>query len=73
MDRSNDARTVALLLLAGFCGVMIILFPPMAAQLAARNRLEAAALECARTTSVFSDSGIAACYTSRGLPVPGDL
>jgi hypothetical protein len=35
--------------------------------------LEAAALECARTTDEPSDSGIAACYTSRGLAVPSDL
>ncbi len=37
------------------------------------TRLQAAALECARTATDFSDSGIAACYTARGLPVPGML
>lgn len=34
---------------------------------------EVAALHCARTLVDFTDANIVSCYTSRGLPVPGDL
>jgi len=37
------------------------------------SEAQAAAMACAHTTEDFSDSGIARCYTERGLPVPDDL
>jgi hypothetical protein len=61
------------LLFAVVCGGLLFGAINGADKAAARRMAEMQALDCARATEDFSDSGIAACYTSRGLAVPSDL
>ena len=66
--------TLGLVLLLVLATVLVHLAGASAAVAHARTQgREAAALHCARNLVDFTDANIVSCYTSRGVPVPGDL